>query len=82
MSDDAQRWKDKYLSSLEQQEKLERRWELRLDLLRRGLVRSRSRRNSQRRSSFSCCSRLLRYLSFQRCASSLIRLTREMAFSA
>ncbi|MDM9650812.1 diguanylate cyclase [Pseudomonas sp. CW003PS] len=40
MSDDAQRWKDKYLSSLEQQEKLERRWELRLDLLRRGLVRS------------------------------------------
>ena len=40
MSDDAQRCKDKYLSSLEQQEKLERRWELRLDLLRRGLVRS------------------------------------------
>ncbi|MGG2398501.1 GGDEF domain-containing protein [Pseudomonas sp. SH1-B] len=40
MSDDAQRWKDKYLGSLEQQEKLERRWELRLDLLRRGLVRS------------------------------------------
>lgn len=40
MSDDAQRWKDKYLSSLEQQEKLERRWALRLDLLRRGLVRS------------------------------------------
>ena len=40
MSDDAQRWKDKYLSSLEQQERLERRWELRLDLLRRGLVRS------------------------------------------
>ncbi|MFV3383903.1 GGDEF domain-containing protein [Pseudomonas sp. NY15364] len=40
MSDDAQRWKEKYLSSLEQQEKLDRRWELRLDLLRRGLVRS------------------------------------------
>ena len=40
MSDDAQRWKEKYLSSLEQQEKLERRWESRLDLLRRGLVRS------------------------------------------
>ncbi|TRO41620.1 diguanylate cyclase [Pseudomonas sp. ALS1131] len=40
MSDDARRWKDKYLSSLEQQEKLERRWESRLDLLRRGLVRS------------------------------------------
>jgi len=40
MSDDAQRWKDKYLSSLEQQEKLDRRWESRLDLLRRGLVRS------------------------------------------
>lgn len=40
MSDDALRWKDKYLSSLEQQEKLERRWESRLDLLRRGLVRS------------------------------------------
>ncbi|PTS82302.1 GGDEF domain-containing protein [Pseudomonas sp. HMWF032] len=40
MSDDAQRWKSKYLESLEQQEKLERRWEARLDLLRRGLVRS------------------------------------------
>ncbi|QLC72985.1 diguanylate cyclase [Pseudomonas sp. LPB0260] len=40
MSDDAQRWKDKYLASLEQQEKLERRWDARLDLMRRGLVRS------------------------------------------
>jgi diguanylate cyclase len=40
MTDDAQRWKSKYLESLEQQEKLERRWETRLDLLRRGLVRS------------------------------------------
>lgn len=40
MSEDARRWKDKYLSSLEQQEKLEQRWEARLDLLRRGLVRS------------------------------------------
>ena len=40
MSEDAQRWKDKYLSSLKRHEKLERRWELRLDLLRRGLVRS------------------------------------------
>jgi hypothetical protein len=26
MSDDAQRWKEKYLQSIEQQEKLERRW--------------------------------------------------------
>lgn len=40
MTDDAQRWKAKYLDSLEQQEKLERRWDVRLDLLRRGLVRS------------------------------------------
>lgn len=40
MSDDAQRWKEKYLKSIEQQEKLERRWSARLDLLRRGLVRS------------------------------------------
>ncbi|WP_226476930.1 GGDEF domain-containing protein [Pseudomonas sp. MWU16-30323] len=40
MSDDAQRWKEKYLKSVEQQEKLERRWAARLDLLRRGLVRS------------------------------------------
>ncbi|WP_330114710.1 diguanylate cyclase [Pseudomonas sp. JS3066] len=40
MSDDAQRWKAKYLESLEQQEKLEKRWDARLDLLRRGLVRS------------------------------------------
>ncbi|MDA7086694.1 diguanylate cyclase [Pseudomonas sp. SA3-5] len=40
MSNDAQRWKDKYLASLEQQEVLERRWDARVDLLRRGLVRS------------------------------------------
>ncbi|MDN3222295.1 diguanylate cyclase [Pseudomonas nunensis] len=40
MSDEAQRWKEKYLISIEQQEKLERRWDARLDLLRRGLVRS------------------------------------------
>jgi diguanylate cyclase len=40
MNNDAQRWKDKYLASLERQETLERRWDARLDLLRRGLVRS------------------------------------------
>ncbi|MGX1018958.1 diguanylate cyclase [Pseudomonas sp. Y3 TE3536] len=40
MTDDAERWKEKYLKSIEQQEKLERRWDARLDLLRRGLVRS------------------------------------------
>ncbi len=40
MSDDAQRWKDKYLHALEQQEQLEGRWSNRLDLLRRSLVRS------------------------------------------
>lgn len=40
MSDDAERWREKYLKSIEQQEKLERRWDARLDLLRRGLVRS------------------------------------------
>ncbi|MGY2255007.1 diguanylate cyclase [Pseudomonas reactans] len=40
MSDDVQRWKEKYLKSIEQQDKLERRWAARLDLLRRGLVRS------------------------------------------
>ncbi|MGX4726868.1 diguanylate cyclase [Pseudomonas corrugata] len=40
MSDDAERWREKYLKSIEQQEKLERRWGARLDLLRRGLVRS------------------------------------------
>ncbi|MFV3304997.1 diguanylate cyclase domain-containing protein [Pseudomonas sp. NY15181] len=34
------RWKQKYLDNLEQQEKLERRWNARVDLLRRGLVRS------------------------------------------
>lgn len=39
-TNDAQRWKEKYLKSIEQQEKLERRWDARLDLLRRGLVRS------------------------------------------
>ncbi|WP_110951763.1 GGDEF domain-containing protein [Pseudomonas bohemica] len=40
MSDEAQRWKEKYLKSIEQQDKLEKRWNDRLDLLRRGLVRS------------------------------------------
>ena len=40
MSDDAQRWKEKYLHSLEQHEQLEGRWNTRLDLLRRSLVRS------------------------------------------
>ena len=39
-ADDAKRWKEKYLKSVEQQDKLERRWKARLDLLRRGLVRS------------------------------------------
>ena len=38
MSDDAQRWKDKYLQQLEQQEQLEGRWNTRLDLLRRSPV--------------------------------------------
>lgn len=40
MTEEAERWKEKYLKSIEQQEKLERRWAARLDLLRRGLVRS------------------------------------------
>lgn len=40
MADDAKRWREKYLANLEQQEKLERRWDMRIDLLRRGLVRS------------------------------------------
>lgn len=40
MTEDAERWKEKYLKSIEQQEKLERRWDARLDLLCRGLVRS------------------------------------------
>ncbi|MDD0976566.1 diguanylate cyclase [Pseudomonas fontis] len=40
MTDEAQRWKEKYLKNIERQEKLERRWDARLDLLRRGLVRS------------------------------------------
>ncbi|MED5606418.1 GGDEF domain-containing protein [Pseudomonas sp. JH-2] len=38
--DDNQRWKEKYLANIDQQERLERRWEVRVDLLRRGLVRS------------------------------------------
>ncbi|WP_409498159.1 GGDEF domain-containing protein [Pseudomonas fragi] len=40
MTDEAARWKEKYLKSVELQDKLERRWNARLDLLRRGLVRS------------------------------------------
>ncbi|CDF81602.1 diguanylate cyclase [Pseudomonas knackmussii B13] len=38
--DDTQRWKEKYLANIEQQERLEQRWEARVDLMRRGLVRS------------------------------------------
>jgi diguanylate cyclase len=40
MSDESERWKAKYLKGLEDQERLELRWDARLDLLRRGLVRS------------------------------------------
>ena len=40
MTDDNGRWKDKYLASLEEHERLETRWQARVDLLRRGLVRS------------------------------------------
>ncbi|MEB0039195.1 MULTISPECIES: diguanylate cyclase [unclassified Pseudomonas] len=40
MSDEATRWKEKYLKSIEQQDTLQVRWNARLDLLRRGLVRS------------------------------------------
>lgn len=40
MSDDTQRWKEKYLQLVEQQEQLEERWRSHLDLLRRSLVRS------------------------------------------
>ena len=40
MSIENERWKAKYLQSLEDQEKLEKRWDTREDLLRRGLVRS------------------------------------------
>ncbi|MDG6401659.1 diguanylate cyclase [Pseudomonas quasicaspiana] len=40
MSDEAERWREKYLKGVEQQDKLEKRWNARLDLLRRGLVRS------------------------------------------
>ncbi|WP_395587570.1 hypothetical protein, partial [Pseudomonas syringae group genomosp. 7] len=36
MSDDAERWKEKNLKGIEQQDKLEKRWDARLDLLRRG----------------------------------------------
>lgn len=40
MSEDADRWKEKYLQLIEQQEQLEQNWNTRLDLLRRSLVRS------------------------------------------
>jgi diguanylate cyclase len=40
MSDEASRWKEKYLKNIDQQDKLQRRWDAQLDLLRRGLVRS------------------------------------------
>ncbi|MCW3147549.1 diguanylate cyclase [Stutzerimonas stutzeri] len=40
MSVEAERWKEKYLQLLEQQEQVEQRWEQRVDLLRRSLVRS------------------------------------------
>ncbi|EIK54616.1 diguanylate cyclase [Stutzerimonas stutzeri TS44] len=40
MSVESERWKEKYLRLIEQQEQVERRWEQRVDLLRRSLVRS------------------------------------------
>lgn len=40
MSEDTDRWKEKYLRLIEQQEELEHSWNTRLDLLRRSLVRS------------------------------------------
>jgi len=40
MTVEEQRWREKYLQLLEQQERQEARWEQRLDLLRRSLVRS------------------------------------------
>ncbi len=40
MSEEAERWKEKYLKGIEQQDLLAERWNARLDLLRRGLVRS------------------------------------------
>ncbi|CAD5107420.1 GGDEF domain-containing protein [Zestomonas carbonaria] len=58
MSDDNQRWKDKYFASLEQQELLERRWEERLDLLRRGLVRSSLAAEGSDRSVDQCMQEL------------------------
>lgn len=39
MNDEATRWREKYLRSVEQQEQTEARWNTRLDLLRRSLVR-------------------------------------------
>lgn len=40
MSEEAERWKEKYLQLAERQEQQEVRWEQRVDLLRRSLVRS------------------------------------------
>ncbi|KIZ36319.1 diguanylate cyclase, partial [Stutzerimonas stutzeri] len=40
MSEEVERWKEKYLQLAERQEQLEARWEQRVDLLRRSLVRS------------------------------------------
>ncbi|WP_226686109.1 GGDEF domain-containing protein [Stutzerimonas stutzeri] len=40
MSEEIERWKEKYLQLAERQEQLEARWEQRVDLLRRSLVRS------------------------------------------
>ncbi len=40
MSEEAERWKEKYLQLAERQEQQDARWEQRVDLLRRSLVRS------------------------------------------
>ncbi len=40
LSEEAQRWKEKYLQLAERQDQQEARWEQRVDLLRRSLVRS------------------------------------------
>ncbi|MCQ4298950.1 diguanylate cyclase [Pseudomonas songnenensis] len=40
MTEETERWKEKYLQLVERQDQLEARWEQRVDLLRRSLVRS------------------------------------------
>lgn len=76
--EDDQRWKQKYLDNLEQQEKLERRWDARLDLLRRGLVRSSLAAEGSDKAVDACMKELREVLRRDEMDAGLARLIPEL----